>query len=147
METKYKKILPSDVFITILDSSITVNRDGLPQLNGNRLTGNDFINLFAQLIHKYGNLQSQRYASMMGVDAIVFSSAIVAMTGIGAREWICGYLDLASCELLEKTDLPIAEISKKLNFSSAVSFSQFFYRIHKCYPSEWGHRVRKRKKK
>ncbi len=150
MDTKYKKILPADVFIPIADPSFSTadkdKKDIISQLLANRPTGNDFIDLFAILIHQQRNLHVQTYAKMMDVEATIFSPAIVAMTGMAPREWIHAYLDLASCELLKKTDLSLTEIGKELRFSSLDAFTQFFHQRHKCRPKEWRSHNRTRKK-
>ncbi len=151
MNTKYKKILPADVFIPVSDPSFSAvgkdDTDIISRLLGIRPTGNNFIDLFAGVIHQHRNLQVHIYAKMMDVDLTVFSPAVVAMTGMGPHEWIHAYLDLVSCELLEKTNLSITEIGKKLHFPSLNTFTQFFYQRHKCRPYEWRSKKRTGKKR
>ena len=116
-------------------------------LQENRPTGNDFVDLFASLVRRYGNRQVITYAKMMGLEPRLLMASMVAMSGMGAREWLCEYLRLASCDLLANTDWPISEVGRILGFTSAGSFNQFFSRQQKAQPYEWrclshGHRRR-----
>lgn len=146
-ENVYHKIRPSDVYLTILDGE-KLRGGEAPETNGVliRPSGNNFIDHFARLIHQHGDLTAVHYAAMMGVKPGYFQPAISAMTGMGAREWICGYLQLAACELLEKSDWPITQISKRLGFPSISAFSQFFRRMQNCQPYEWRARAKHQRK-
>jgi AraC-like DNA-binding protein len=138
----YKKIRPADVFTSTLGNSDNTMQQAKSTANWIELrpTGNNFIDLFAQLVREHGNLPAKTYAGLMGLELRLFTPAIVAMTGLGPREWICEYLHMASCELLEKTGLSIGQAGKCIGFPSASAFSQFFLRVQKCQPYEWRNR-------
>ena len=138
MNTKYKQIKPSDVYYSIVEEELT-NPEGwrtvLSNEYGNYPSGNNFIDLFAGLVRKYGHTPIKTYAKMMGVSYAHLSGAIGAMTGMEPRQWVHEYLNLAACELIEKTDWSMKQIAKRLNFSQ-VSFSRFFVLMNKCQPYE-----------
>jgi AraC-like DNA-binding protein len=140
----YKNITPADVYsVTPVDASglIPVNVAATGQWMVVHPSGNSFIDLFAQLVHRHGNMPAKQYASAMGLETRLLTAAIVAMTGMGPREWVCEYLRMASCALLEKTKLPVSKIGKLTGFSSVAAFSQFFHRAQKCQPYEWRNRI------
>lgn len=149
MEEKYKPIKPADVYYGFIeDEEYAIGLWSGKVINeyGNCDSGNNFIDLFAALVRKYGHLPVKSYAAKMGVKPRHFSGAIIAMTGMEAREWISEYLNLAACELIEKTDWSLTEIARKLNFSP-VAFTRFFYAMNKCQPYEWLMQKRHQKKK
>lgn len=140
MEEKYKPIHPEDVFITVFDRPPTeeelwrgVSRD----FNGNRPSGNNFIDIFAHIIRKYGRKDVQDYARIMGVSSSSLCGAIRALGGMGAAEWRNQYLLLEAKELLENTSMEITDISKRLGFTQPSVFSKFFRSQTKKQPYEW----------
>ena len=138
MSTKYKHILPADIYVSMFPeqpAADTSHRNRTPNEWGNLPSGNDFIDLFAGLIRKYGYRPVAFYAREMGVPVRLMPHTILAMTGIHARAWVHEYVILAACELVEKTDLQFKEIGKRLHFSP-VSFSRFFQLMRKCQPYE-----------
>lgn len=140
MEEKYKPILPEEVFITAFDRKPTEEElwTGIPpDFNGNRLSGNNFIDLFAFIIRKYGRKDIKDYARLMGVSAEDLYGAIRAMSGLGAAEWRNRYLLLEAQELLEKDTMEICQISKRLGFSQPSVFTKFFISYTGKQPFEW----------
>lgn len=140
MEEKYKPIRPEDVFITVFDRAPTEEElwQGIPpDFRGNRPSGNNFIDLFAHIIRKYGRKDIRAYARLMGLSPDNLSGAIRALGGMGAAEWRNRYLLLEAKELLEKTPLEFGEISKQLGFSQLSVFSTFFSSMTKKSPFEW----------
>ena len=139
METTFKKILPADVFISVLKHDKSDNKwfpAPIVNTTGNLPSGNEFIDLFASLIRKHQKKYLSFYAKQMGVSATKLSQYINTMSDITAQEWLNGYLNLEACELLEKTNKKINEIAGFLGFSQSA-FSQFFLRQNKCSPYEW----------
>lgn len=140
MEEKYKPIRPEDVFITVFDRKPTEEELWLgvnPDFNGNRPSGNNFIDLFAHIIRKYGRKDIHVYARLMGVSPENLSAAICALGGMGAAEWRNKYLLLEAIELLEKTTLEIKEVSRRLGFTQISVFSKFFHSLTGKQPFEW----------
>ena len=139
MTEKYKHILPESLYCSILAYKPTeadLWLDKTPNQYGNFSCGNDFIDLYAGLIRKHGYRPVIFYAKAMGVSPRHFTGAIIAMTGMEARQWQHRYLNLAVCELIEKTDWSLTRIAKSLNFSR-VSLSRFFKLMNKCQPYEY----------
>ncbi len=133
----YPKIKPNAVYNGVKDligEDVQRLEDVLQE---NQPTGNSFVDLYANLIRRYGNRQVIQYAKMMGIEPRLLMASMVAMSGMGAREWLCEYLRMVSCDVLEKTDWPITEVARVLGFTSVSSFSQFFRRQQKIQPYEW----------
>lgn len=129
MEETYKQIRPEDIFITFFDREATEAElwQGIPlHFEGNRPSGNNFLDLFARLVRRYGRKDISVFAKRMGVETGDLISAIRAISGLSARDWMNGYSLLAAKELLEKTDWQIGEISRKLGFTQLCVFSKFF---------------------
>ena len=139
MKTIPGKIRPTDIFIPAFDrdaASIEQWKGTPINASGNRISGNEFIDIFASLIRKYQNRTTMFYAKKMNLPTLELSTAIKALSGISANQWIIEYLTLEACDLLKNTDKTITEIARYLNFSQSV-FSMFFVRNMKCPPSEW----------
>ena len=139
MVEKYTHIYPAALYRSLLAEAPTEADlwcGKIPNSYGNYPSGNDFIDLFAGLIRKYGYRPIVFYAKVMGVNPRHFTGAIIAITGMEARQWLHRYLNLAVCELIEKTDWSLTRIARRLNFSS-VSFSRFFKLMNKCQPHEY----------
>lgn len=139
MEETYKKIIPEDIYITILDREPTEAERWMgidSKCPGHRPSGNNFIDLFARLIRTYGKKDGTFYAGILGEDADNFNGAIIVMTGMPAYEWINRYLLLAASEMLEKTNMRITAIAKRLGFTPS-SFSVFFKENREYTPYEW----------
>ena len=141
MDNKYKKILPEEVFITYFkrEPSEAEQLIGVSavEFNGNRLTENDFMNLFARLLHEHGHKTIKFYAGIMGVKPKELQICIKAMSGILANEWVWRYLHLASRELLRETEMSMGEVAKALGFSSLNTFTRYFHRMEGVFPREY----------
>ena len=138
MSTTYKHIQPKDVYTTMIPNKPSLDDAGQEiVLNkwGNLPSGNDFIDLYAGLIRKYGNRTVGFYAQEMGVPLRLMSNTILAMTGLSARTWIHEYVILGVCELVKETDMQFNHIGKRLGLSP-VSFSRFVQLMRKCQPNE-----------
>lgn len=140
METTYKKIRPADVYLSIQDKEpADAGREegNIPNKYGNRDSGNDFIDLFAGIVRKYGHISTAEYARMLNLSPNELSVTIRALTGMSFRDWRDEYLRMACCELLEETKLNIMEISERMGFTSIYVFSRFFQNVQKYQPTEW----------
>jgi AraC-type DNA-binding domain-containing proteins len=139
MDTKYKPIKPEDVYYSIVEEELTNPKYWQSIVSneyGNYPSGNNFIDLFAALVREHGYRPVKLYARLMGVEYRHLVGAIYAMTGMEPRQWIHEYLNLAVCELIEKTNWTMKKIAQRFNFSQ-VSFSRFFRLMNKCTPYEW----------
>ena len=143
MDNKYKLIRPEDVFVSIFDREATEEEMwmGLPRhFEGNRPTGNNFMDLFARLVRQYQCRDIVFYAELMGIPDQFFGKAIRAMSGMSAVAWRDRYTILSACELLAKSDDSITDIAKRLGFSTASSFCHYFLKHSKSTPREWRRR-------
>lgn len=140
MEEKYKQIRPEDVFITAFKRKPTEEElwQGVPpDFEGNRPSGNNFIDLFAYLVRKHGRKEIKYYAQLMGVSSKDLCGAFRALTGMGAPEWRNQYLILEAKDLLEHSKLRIDQISTHLGFSQPSVFSVLFHTLTGKQPFEW----------
>lgn len=148
MEEKYKKIVPEDIFITILDRKPFEEElwKGAPtDFIGHYSSGNNFLDLFAALIRRYGRKDTRFYAKRMGVLQRELNMAVHAMAGISSNEWINRYLMLAAKDLLSNTDLNMTAVSERLGFSQLSVFTKMFTERCGMNPREfrWMKRGRK----
>jgi len=102
----------------------------------NKPSGNNYIDVFAEMIRWYGKADVKEYAGRMGAELRHFDGAIRCLTGMSAREWIIGYMRMVACDLVAETDLNFKKVGKILGFSQS-SFSQFFKAYVKMQPWEY----------
>ncbi len=140
MENSFKKILPKDVFITALSKE---EQNYTPQTNSegvilrNRPSGNEVIDLFAQLINHYGMRTSKFYEKQMGLAQGVLNGFVVSYSGMELKTWKNKYIMLCAKELLLDTNYTLDEVGKRLGFSGIKTFSAWFIRTEDEYPSYW----------
>ena len=141
MDTKYKKIRPADLYLSVTGDNTPSEADlwtnNVPNQWGNRASGNDFIDLFAGLVRRYGLSSARFYAKQLDIEYRSLIGATQAMCGMGAIDFIHEYLNLMACELVGKTELSMTQIAKKLGCSSSVTFCRFFKQMNKCQPMEY----------
>ena len=139
MEIKIKKILPADVFVSANNpelADVELWKGASINRWGNRVCGNEFIDIFANLIRRYKIRSMPFYAKKMGMQAYELSTIIKVSSGISSASWAIEYLTLEACDLLENTNKSIEEVGRILNFTPSA-FCQFFVRNKKCSPTEW----------
>ncbi|MDR1762240.1 MAG: helix-turn-helix domain-containing protein [Bacteroidales bacterium] len=129
----YSGVKPHDVLITILDSEPSEADlwTGKTVVAGHRASGNSFIDRFALMLRQTGYADTTVYARLMGLQPLVLSHTMLALSGMTAKEWSSEYIDLAVCELLRKTDMEIREVARRMGFSSGNTLDFFFKRMHK----------------
>lgn len=86
---------------------------------------NSYINLFFDLIRKYGKQQAKQYALTLGADPRQFDGTIRCMSSISVLDRTNEYFRLAACDMQEQTKLPLSKNAKIIGLS-ASSFPQFF---------------------
>ena len=148
MSAKYVKITPDRVYLRYLPQKPTEAELWMgivPNEWGNRLSGNDFVDLFAGHIRRMGHCQMKDVARLMEVTPLQLTVTITTLTGTGPKEWIEYFAIRAACEMLEETDWEAGEIARRLHFSAPLAFSRFFYRMKKMYPTQWRYKYAKRK--
>ena len=138
MEEKYHKITPEEVFISFQERELTKDDRwmGRKQAAFNRPSGNNFIDLFATLLHNHGHLETKDYAERMVGSPLELNYAFQAMTGMLPSEWANRYLLLATQELLRETALSFKEIAIRLGFLPSV-LNRLFFDRYGVRPREW----------
>ena len=148
MENSFKKILPKDVFITALskeEQNYTPQTNSQGEILRNRPTGNEVIDLLAQLINQYGMRTSKFYEKQMGLAEGLLNGFVVSYSGIELKSWKNQYIMLRAKELLLETNYTLDEVGKRLGFSGIKTFSTWFIRTEDEYPSYWRVMAKNRK--
>lgn len=139
MNLEYRKYTPEDLFISFRGRETTEEErwHGLPQgIIHNKPTGNEFIDLFAALVHRHMHPHPGFYAKELGVTARELSGCMKVLTGLPTDEWIGRYRWLAVCDLLLHTGWPLHEIAGKTGYGSVKTFSRAFIE-HFGIPATW----------
>jgi len=132
----YPPVTPGKVYAGLFETEEADVKRAEDIIRSNIPSGNSYMDLFADLVRCHGRQSAHFYAAMFGVEPRRFDGAIHCMSGMGAHDWISEYLNLAACDLLAKTSLPLTKISKILHFSPS-SFSQFFQSCQKMQPYQY----------
>ena len=127
MDIEYKKILPEDVYVSILDE----------EQHACEPTGNNYIDAFVLLVRHYQHADAKFYAMKMNADPSHFGGAIYTLTGLFPKDWCVRYVMLSAYELLEKTDKSIKDVAKRCGFTSGTIFSRFFEQHAHMRPKIW----------
>jgi len=133
---EYPPIVPQVVFAGLAEIDKQTEHKLSALIRENTPSGNSYMDLFANLIRRYGKRPAPHYAKMLGADSRQFDGAIRCMSGMSSHDWINEYLRLAACDLLEHTKLTFKEIGGILGMSSS-SFSQFFQAYQHMQPWEY----------
>lgn len=153
MDRNFKKILPEDVFVTSFDrvsSDAELWKDIPKEFNGNRPTGNNFMDIFVDMLHEYRSRDAGFYADEMGVSRADFTGTIRALSGITPVEWINRYMMLLADELIRKqSGRSLLEIANQVGYKQLASFVRAYYEHFKRYPGRpnYGRRKAEVKKK
>lgn len=129
MKTEYRKYPPAEVFISMTGREATDEELWLGAQSGiifNKHTGNEFLDVFAGMVHHYMNHNPSFYAEKLGVSASEISGCLKVLTGLTADEWILGYVRLAVCDLLLHTNRKLTDIAKRTGYASVKTFSRSF---------------------
>lgn len=147
MDRNFKRILPEDVFVTGFDraSSEADLWNAIPEgFNGNRPTGNNFMDIFVDMLHEYRSKDVGFYADEMGVSRADFTGTIRALSGITPVEWINRYMMLVADELIRKEPgKPLLEIANQVGYKQLAAFVRVYYDHFKRYPGRPKYRSRK----
>jgi len=108
----------------------SINWEEVPERN---LSGCQFMDTFAALVHEYGFNRMDFYAKKMHqvskqlthFNAEDLSRTIRVLSGIPAPEWVIGYTLMMINDLECRTNLKRIEIAAILHFTTPQSFSQF----------------------
>lgn len=100
-------------------------------------TGNEFLDLFASMVHHYMNHDPVFYAKKLGVSRIDLSGCLRVLTGVTTDEWLEAYRWVAIRDVLLHTDWPLGEVATKMGYSSVKTFSRAFIERVGIPPSHW----------
>jgi AraC-like DNA-binding protein len=132
----YQPIIPASLYNGLAELPATPPHSFSDIILSHKPTGNNYMDLFAEQVRKYGKRNSTWYARQMNADPRQFDGAIRCMSGMSTHDWINEYMRLVACDLIEQTDWTFKEISKILGLSSS-SFSQFFRASQRMQPWEY----------
>lgn len=121
----FTPITPAKLYNGLIENPAEYPKRLSDLIRENKASGNNYIDMFANLVRLHGKMQAVSYAKMIGANYRHFDGAIRCMTGMSAHSWINEYLRLMACDLVEHTNLNFKTIGKTLGFSQS-SFSQFF---------------------
>ncbi len=134
MDYTYKKVLPEDVFVTMLPE------------NGNkctnRISGVEFMDVFARLVWDYPHARVRFYASQLQVDPEHLNIMVFNLSGIFITEWRDRFVNLAAKELLEHSLMSISDVAERLSFGKCTIFSRYFTKHNKKSPISWRYAAR-----
>jgi|GEM_PF-861143 len=132
----FTPITPAQLYNGLIDNPGKEIKARSALVRENKVSENNYMNMFANMVLIYGKRDAKDYARMLGVNVKHFDGAIRCMSGMTAHHWINKYLCLVACDLIEHTDFTFKTIGKILGFSQS-SFSQFFRSQQKMQPWEY----------
>ena len=132
----YTPVTPRQVYSGLAENFSENSKKLSEVVAPNNASGNNYIDLLADLIRIHGKQQAKVYAKMLGAKYHHFDGAIRCMTGLSAHNWINQYLYLIACDLVAQTHLNFKETGKLLGLSQS-SFSQFFRAYGRMQPWEY----------
>ncbi|MCY1720797.1 AraC family transcriptional regulator [Prolixibacteraceae bacterium Z1-6] len=135
-DIQFTPIVPAQLYAGLVKNPSKDARRLSGFVKENVLSGNNYIDLFADKVRTYGKGEARAYAKIMGVDYRYFDGAIRCLTGMTVHGWITEYLRLVACDLVEHTNYTFKDIAKMLGFSQS-SFTQFFRKYVHMQPWEY----------
>lgn len=129
MDYTYKKIVPEDVFVSMLPA----NGD---TACSNKQSGLEIIDIFARMIWHNPHKELIFYAQCLNISPNELNITVKVLTGIGALEWRNRFVNLAAHELLEDGYMSITEVAHRLGFNSTTTFSRYFRGLNKKSPTD-----------
>lgn len=121
MDTKYPLYTPKDIFISFCGREATEAERWQGVQSGiifHKRTGNEFLDLFASMVHHYMNHDPVFYAKKLGVSRVDLSGCLRVLTGVTTDEWLEAYRWVAIRDVLLHTDWPLGEVATKMGYSS-----------------------------
>ena len=88
MDTKYPLYTPKDIFISFCGREATEAERWQGVQSGiifHKRTGNEFLDLFASMVHHYMNHDPVFYAKKLGVSRVDLSGCLRVLTGVDYR--------------------------------------------------------------
>lgn len=79
----------------------------------------------------------QEIADSLGLERTYLYRLFKKATGFSPQEYLLDYRIRKACELLQNTDLPIAQISRSVGYEDSLYFSRLFKQYMKSSPSSY----------
>lgn len=79
----------------------------------------------------------QEIADSLGLECTYLYRLFKKVTGFSPQEYLLDYRIRKACELLQNTDLPIAQISRSVGYEDSLYFSRLFKQYMKSSPSSY----------
>lgn len=150
MNLEYKKYPPKEIYISFIGREATEEELWHGAQGGvihHKRTGNEFIDLFASMVHRYMNHNPPFYAKKLGVTPGELSGCLKVLTGMTSDEWLTAYRWLAIPDLLLHTDWTLGRIAERTGYSTVKTFSRSFIERAGMPATHWRRRYKKRDKK
>lgn len=131
---------PKDIFISFCGREATEAERWQGVQSGiifHKRTGNEFLDLFASMVHHYMNHDPVFYAKKLGVSRVDLSGCLRVLTGVTTDEWLEAYRWVAIRDVLLHTDWPLGKVATKMGYSSVKTFSRAFIERVGMPPSHW----------
>ena len=132
MDTKYPLYTPKDIFISFCGREATEAERWQGVQSGiifHKRTGNEFLDLFASMVHHYMNHDPVFYAKKLGVSRVDLSGCLRVLTGVTTDEWLEAYRWVAIRDVLLHTDWPLGKVATQMGYSSVKTFSRAFIEL------------------
>ena len=146
MNFTFKKVLPEEVFVTIESAKLPEQRDEegnmLPTECPNKISGVEFMDVFARLLWHYPYADIGFYADKMQLSTKNLNQMVLTLSGITTVEWRDRYVNMAARELLEHSMTSIGDVAKRLCFTNIHTFSRYFSKHNSKSPKYWRYAVR-----
>lgn len=79
----------------------------------------------------------QEIADSLGLERTYLYRLFKKVTVFSPQEYLLDYRIRKACELLQNTDLPIAQISRSVGYEDSLYFSRLFKQYMKSSPSSY----------
>lgn len=79
----------------------------------------------------------QEIADSLGLERTYLYRLFKKVTGFSPQEYLLDYRIRKACELLQNTDLPIAQISRSVGYEDSLYYSRLFKQYMKSSPSSY----------
>ncbi len=140
MEFFDKKIRPQDLFVTALNAEELANvlgESAAATQEHNRPSGNEFMDILAELMHENMMRPAYFYEKKMGLKAGDITKFVRLYAGMSFKEWCDEYVMLAAKDLMLQTDYGLDKLAKRISFSGICTFDRWFIRLTGLSPSDW----------
>ena len=150
MDSLYRKYSAREVILFHFRRELTdeeVEKGIILNEHHNVPTGNEFVDVFAALIRKFGWAPLGKYADAMGLNKLDMNLTVRALTGQTVNEWVYHYTLLGVYELLGETNKSLTEVAKAVGLSDSSALCSFCKAYTKRTPLKLRQKLQREKAK